>query len=692
MKRITVKSGEEFHKKIAALKPEADLFSFDIFDTLLMRRIEPPEEVHEALCIHISRHIQDRISPRDLLCMRREAELGLRRKAGRAGLDFECHYIDLLEEWTEKIYPGGDEGLLLWIRDMELSLEISALYARRSAAELLADLKASSKIIIAASDMYLGPNEIEAILEAKGIRQFFDRIYVSSTSCVCKYSGGLFRQIIRDHGVSPERMVHIGDNHISDVAVPSDLGITSVFLKEKEEKRRRRVLSVYSRLGARKRYWRGKHLLEILALNEDRQDHKDFYYRYGYKVLGPIFSVFSLGVFEKLTSKNIEKVFFLARDGYLLQKLHGILIRNLSRTELKDIQVPDVEYAYLTRKTVSAACAHSGIDHSLATLALYNPKQQGIYSILKAFGLSVDEFIPDAKRHGFKSIRERLSDWNDPRLINFLEDEDVKQKIKSLSAKNFEYLREYLEQIGFFSHKKVALVDIGWNGTIQHFISRLFSGSDNYPECSGLYFSFCAGIPYEFSGKDRLEGIFFDRNRMRATEDSIMAFEELFEEAARSLQATTIAYSRDPETRRIIPVYKDDRSPDRKAETACNPLVASLQEGILEFAGVFFETLGITGYNFADLKPFMLSLAERAVVYPEIEEVEKLSLLAHTEDWGYDNILSVNVHGEMSGHKPGLIHLRRIIMESNWKYGTIRKRLGRFFVSMARTWDIMRQK
>ncbi len=223
--------------------------------------------------------------------------------------------------------------------------------------------------------------------------------------------------------------------------------------------------------------------------------------------------------------------------------------------------------------------------------------------------------------------------------------------------------------MGFFSHKRVGFVDVGWNGTIQFFLDKCFASLKSYPKIFGLYFAFFGGIPYKFSQKNHLEGIFFDKNRGLPVENSVMAFEEIFEEAARSLDPTVVGYRKDSVTNSISPVFKSNQSPDRIAEIKCNPIVEELQKGILDFAESFYKDIMLTGYSYKEIKHFIYSLAERAIVYPRKEEVQQLSKLVHTEDWGHDNILEVGINHS-------IFNLPNELKSSNWKYGTISRWFG----------------
>ncbi|MCC6923211.1 MAG: hypothetical protein IT525_09105 [Nitrosomonas sp.] len=53
----------------------------------------------------------------------------------------------------------------------------------------------------------------------------------------------------------------------------------------------------------------------------------------------------------------------------------------------------------------------------------------------------------------------------------------------------------------------------------------------------------------------------------------------------------------------------------------------------------FARAVDLTGYSFEDIKPFILTLAKRAIVFPTPEEIDKLMQLGHTEDFGTSNVM-----------------------------------------------------
>ena len=57
-----------------------------------------------------------------------------------------------------------------------------------------------------------------------------------------KGSGRLFGKILEIEGISPDEIIHIGDNTISDYFIPKGLGINSILLFDEWNLKRRKFL------------------------------------------------------------------------------------------------------------------------------------------------------------------------------------------------------------------------------------------------------------------------------------------------------------------------------------------------------------------------------------------------------------------------------------------------------------------
>ncbi|MBK6744554.1 MAG: HAD family hydrolase [Hydrogenophilales bacterium] len=620
-----------------------DCVSFDVFDTLLARCIEPPDDLQRRVAQLLASRLGDMSVDHVLQC-RRDVEWELRRAALLEGQDHECHFDPLVEGWVTRLTGSPEPELIRFVHDTERTLETLALFAKPGVHALLDWLKSKGLRVIAVSDMYLSHDHVMALLEDAGLAGHVDQAYVSSEFGLGKYSGRLHAKVLELEGLAPERVVHVGDNLVSDMRAPLQLGIQGLFLDEKHERLRRRKQTLSAEMARVGGMWPGRRFFEIVDFRMEhdpacQEAFEDFYHYYGAHVLGPAFSTFLMGLLEKFKDVKPEKVFFLARDGYLFEKLYARW-RELEPNGMQNW--PEPVYVYASRRVVASASVAEGLSPDQAQVAFYNPKQQGLLSVLKTFGLPAADYEEAAREHGLADIAEPLHDWRDPRFLAFLADDSVQTRIKSFGEAARERLQGYFEQHGFFECTRVALVDIGWNGTIQKFLRDSFESRPDYPDVHGWYFAFLGAIHGDFGMGDRIEGLILDVRRGDPYERAVMDFEEIFEQGARSGEATTLGY-RDGEGGRVEPVLKGDDAPDRQGELACNPMIDGFQRGVLDHLGHFHAATKLTGYGFQDIKPYVLALLERAVASPTQEEVEHITRLVHTEDFGHDHTLSISL-------------------------------------------------
>lgn len=654
-KNVSVKSINEFKVYLQTQLDNTQCVSFDVFDTLLARCVESPEDVQRAICRQIAEHLGGLWNEAKLFALRRQAENELRQASLALGLDHECLFSNLCVVWVEKILKKNDQRLVDKIREIEFEVENSVLYIKPDVVELLQWLKSKSVKVLAISDMYLDKTFIQMLLKEKGLLDYFDEVYVSSESKLGKYTGRLYQYIQQDQELKPEKWIHIGDNPVSDRRMAFNLGIQGVWLYEKEELKRRKQQALSAKLAKKGGVWKGRFFFEALAQRSTQiPQKKSFFYQYGLQVLGASFSVFTHALVGRLKEKPVDKIFFLARDGYIFHQLFKV------SSSLKS------EYIYMSRRVITAAAMAKGLSHEQAIVAFYNPKQMGLYSIFKVYDLPQEKLEDLAKQYGFLEIKQVIEDWNDPRLIKFLADDAVQKIIRQHGSKSHQLLEAYLEQVGFFNCKHAAFVDIGWNGTIQKFLKQAFGHREDFPVLYGYYFAFVPKLYNDFGENNFCEGIIHDSRRDNACERIPTEVEEIFEQGARSQEGTTVVYQW--QGNRVLPVLKADSAKDRQAEIQCNPWIAEMQRGILDHYQHYKAIQKVTGYSSQELLPYVHGLLERAVVYPTKQEIHYLTQLVHTEDFGHDDVLDIGKKAIRLRDCLKPLKLIRTIEITAWRY------------------------
>ena len=183
-----------------------DVISFDIFDTLLLRPLMNPQDVWRVM--------EEDEGATGFAKARRKADARTYYNAIKRGVETSLdEAYALMPKWSEM----KPKELACEERLLVPNSEMVALWKR--AGEL-----GKKRVIV--SDMYLPADFIKRVLRKCGIDDW-DSFYLSSERGVRKSSGKLFEVMLGETGVSPERVMHIGDNRQSDVIVPERLGIAS---------------------------------------------------------------------------------------------------------------------------------------------------------------------------------------------------------------------------------------------------------------------------------------------------------------------------------------------------------------------------------------------------------------------------------------------------------------------------------
>ena len=181
------------------------IISFDIFDTLIIRpEVNEPSDVFDLV------HPDDPSFKEKRL----EAARISRLEAESKGLE-ERKLCEIY-----KHLPGYDEN-------DEINAELKVCKANKPALTFFNKVKESGKRIIIISDMYLDSSTIEEILQNCGYDLTDVPIYVSSEYGKTKRSGNLFRTVLEHEEVEAGKVLHIGDNLISDYLMPKKCGMKS---------------------------------------------------------------------------------------------------------------------------------------------------------------------------------------------------------------------------------------------------------------------------------------------------------------------------------------------------------------------------------------------------------------------------------------------------------------------------------
>ena len=205
---------------------KADVVSFDVFDTLVFRKVKQPSEVF-AIAASEDPDFPER---------RMLAEREVRQNSKKEDVT--------LEEIYKKLIAIYGEEKAEQLKQDELRTELETIYANPAGLRFFRYLLKKGKRIVITTDMYLPRDVIEAILQKCGY-QGYERLFVSSEYGVSKRSGRLFSEVLKETGA--KKLVHIGDHIVSDFLKPRKMGIEAYLYKGKAGKKDENRIRVFAR-------------------------------------------------------------------------------------------------------------------------------------------------------------------------------------------------------------------------------------------------------------------------------------------------------------------------------------------------------------------------------------------------------------------------------------------------------------
>ena len=233
-----------------------------------------------------------------------------------------------------------------------------------------------------------------------------------------------------------------------------------------------------------------------------------------YDISGPVILKYTEWIISEAISRNISTLYFLSRDGYLPWKAALTICKSRS------IQL-ECRYLYVSRMSLRMAtyCLQGDdmMDMLFHHTACMTPKtlldrvqfddeeQKVIFDLL---GITDENAC--LGREDLTAIKNELSD-----------SEYFKKRLMAKSLPAYQTAIQYLKQEKVFEQDKVALVDSGWNGTLQKSLNCLLRSQNFSGKLSGFYFGLVSNpgaengdyISFYFSwNKGLIRKTMFDNN------------------------------------------------------------------------------------------------------------------------------------------------------------------------------------
>lgn len=231
----------------------------------------------------------------------------------------------------------------------------------------------------------------------------------------------------------------------------------------------------------------------------------DSYYSFGYCLWGPIIYFFCEWLYLMSSKKDIDSLFFLSRDGYLLQKDYDYFIKVNRLTK-----ATESNYLLSSRRIVMVASIRSEQDYCEWVKFPFN----GTFD-----EYMWNRFMIDIKEDEYSKEKIQMP-YDNQKVCLWMKryEKEIRDSIK----RDRDIYRKYIDNIGL--SEKSAILDIGYTGNIQKKLSNLIE-----KRLKGFYFVCDLSKENDCLKGNELYSCFQDEQDYKANETCIYRRPQLLE-------------------------------------------------------------------------------------------------------------------------------------------------------------------
>lgn len=408
------------------LLQEYEIISFDIFDTVLYRKVEKPEDVFNIMAIEIGHN--------DFVNIRKKAEQEARDLADRDTGSREVTLTDIYD------ILENNYGIERKWENREVELELELATPNPYMKTLFEQLTYMGKRIIFTSDMYLSKTVLEEILHKIGYTNY-EEVYVSNEYKMRKGDGKLQKMLLDKY--SDTKIVHIGDNYNSDFKKSNEVGLAAIHNPGAKLPYRENDMD---NLG-------GSFYRAIINnyLNNGLWE-KSLYFEHGFRVGGILTVGFCEYINKVVHDQKIDKILFCSRDCEVIWKTYN---RNFKECDNEYIQIS----RYSIMNVTSERYLYDLANRFILRYIEQNKTTKTIETIFKECGF---EYLIEYLEY------DHIDKFLFPSSIEKKQIERFIYRHKAVIEKHNESNKKaavkYFDSV-IKDAKNILIIDIGWSGT-----------------------------------------------------------------------------------------------------------------------------------------------------------------------------------------------------------------------------------
>lgn len=516
-----------------------DVVSFDIFDTLVMRKVLFPIDVLSLTELKIRRHLGTDI------------EFVLYRKKAAALLNEPT--IDEIYKTMQQLM-GCSKKTCDIMKEFEMESELCVLVPREDIVRCCKNVM-KKKNIYFISDMYYSSEFIKKILLKVGINVHLSQILVSCEYKKSKLSGELWTYY-KNYIIGNRKAIHVGDNKKSDCEMPEREGIDSFYLMSAADMLK--YSSIHIALPQAITMYASAALGLIVAkvfnspfalYSTKGMVHFKTAEDAGYCLLGGVVYSFLLWLLRQTSRDGVEELLFFAREGYFLTEEYKYM------QELLNGIGPKGTYLEISRRAIMGASTTQKEDvYNLARFPYDGDLQDFLY----------DRFHVEVEKEELKGVLISSIQKDEEKLEKLL-NKYMNDIYNNLQQERIGY-QKYFNSLGV--RENYAVVDSMLYGNTQYYLGK-FLGQ----RTKGYYFTVCLDCSNQCKMNSDMKGCFQKESDIFGRDAAVFRYAMFIEAFFTSPKGMLICINQDGKK-----IYAQKMTNQKKYDIRYD-----MQKGILNF-------------------------------------------------------------------------------------------------------------
>lgn len=613
-----------------------DLLSLDIFDTVVWRMVPTPKDVFFL----VANALRDRdavysATPESFVRERVLAEELARKKVSSHEVTLEQIYAEFPRGYLKGLAPAA-------VANVELQIEKTLVKVDPLMRALIEHAHTRGIKTALVSDTYFNRSQIRQLVDID--------VAFTILSCehnVSKYMG-LHRFLIDESQVAPNRILHVGDNYEADIEGPEVFGIERYWYRQFPDSYRDIIKTELPETFTERARYVSSHDCGITAVRSRAMFSSETgYERWGAGVLGPIVAGFSDWVVDRCRDLNITSVLCLMREGRVLKQVLDGQEAGLECHEF-----------FSSRFVALKAAIFDGTEAELKAF-VFRPEPTTRGRILEQLGIESTTLSKG-------DPEEMLASAAALQLIrHIVSDQVLKRHVVRSSAEARSHLLRHLSNVLLPGKRQtVAVVDLGYSGTIQRCLHKICQRERKELRLHGLYLVTGGKVHVTQASGAAAEGWLAENGQPTALAHTFMRSPEIAEQSLMADCGTTVGHTSTGE-----PILDQFSVPNNQRAQ-----IAEIQKGIVHYCRRWAEHC--VNYGLTDtqhLRPLYQAICIRSVARPTEEELRLFGNWEHDSNFGSQSTRSLTSVGglhrwersHMSAHQLASMSASRL----HWPFG-----------------------